>query len=68
MNKEEAMQIAMKALQEADKTFMTCPICNTGTFGGIFYSSCDNPQCPTYNPWVMKRCYICNQPRRNCSC
>lgn len=57
-------------LKKLDKTnvYGKCPVCNKGTYGGIFEKCCDNPKCQLYNSFNMSRCFICHAVRRDCCC
>lgn len=46
----------------------TCPACHKGTYTGLFYVCCDNPDCCLYDRFTMGNCGICGVPRRRCSC
>jgi hypothetical protein len=62
----EQRQLAIDAL--GDSMFVTCPVCKSGKYGGIFYRCCDNVKCALYDSFAMGACGICRAIRRECSC
>lgn len=57
-----------ESIKNDEPLFYRCPWCGTGLYGGIFYTSCDNPQCKKYDSFAMRKCRICGMQIRYCSC
>lgn len=69
MNKIELTPEQEKIINDRKPyTYISCPVCGIGKFGGIFNVCCDNKSCKLYNEWIMAKCRNCNDSHRECSC
>jgi hypothetical protein len=59
---------AFKELRKSGQTFIICPSCKKGLYGGIHYICCDNNECWLYDSFKLDNCRICGESRRICSC
>jgi len=65
--KKKRLEVIELLLSSKNKA-ITCPVCKNGKFSGIFFHSCDNPQCKLYDEVALSRCGICGQRRIYCTC